>query len=256
VPLILWLLLVGVILAVFLYVGALFLQGYFYTEPSQQLIWGAPAAAAVLTLFLGVWCLLVRSKPGLNSKELPYDSLFRFSADETMTGDTITRDGVKRLWAVRKGNTAPVEYELFIDTSAGRRVPIYREKARPDQNWNRNRSGVEAILIEVDGQKVRFDLRASKENPYREFVDDNGWVLREYDNGPDGQPTRFRFGLVMANLFLNFMHLGLWFGCLWVLLRFQWSHALGLALVLWVVATFAILHPLLDQAGITSGASR
>jgi hypothetical protein len=242
VPLLLWLLLVGVVLAGFLYVGALFLQRYFYTEPAEQLPWGAPVAAGVLTLFLGLWCLLDLNNPGVTPRDLPYDSLFRFSPRETMS-----KDAVMYLWAVRTGSKDPVEFKLHKITSAGFAKSEYREKARPEKKWSS--SHVDAILIEVNGQKCRFDLRPSKENPYREFVDENGWVLREYDNGPDGQPTRFRFGLLLANLFLNFLHLGLWFACLWALLRFQWSHALGLALILWLVATPAILEPLLDQAG-------
>jgi len=48
---------------------------------------------------------------------------------------------------------------------------------------------------------------------------------------------------------LNFLHLGLWFVCLWVFVRFQWSHALGLAIIMWLVMTLAVLPMVFEQAG-------
>ena len=36
-----------------------------------------------------------------------------------------------------------------------------------------------------------------------------------------------------------------WFACLWLLLRFQWPHALGLAVVLWLACTL-LLWPVLQ----------
>ena len=55
-----------------------------------------------------------------------------------------------------------------------------------------------------------------------------------------------RTGVVAANLFLNLVHGIVWFLCLWLLLRFQWGHALGLAFVGWLVLTF-FLPPLFKR---------
>ena len=44
-------------------------------------------------------------------------------------------------------------------------------------------------------------------------------------------------------------HRLLWFVGLWVLMRFQWGHALGLAFVMWLTVTLVILPMLLDTAG-------
>ena len=52
-----------------------------------------------------------------------------------------------------------------------------------------------------------------------------------------GQLSTFRWGVFLACAFLNFFHLALWFVCLWLLLRFQWSHALGLAVIFWLAMT-------------------
>jgi hypothetical protein len=53
--------------------------------------------------------------------------------------------------------------------------------------------------------------------------------------------------MVFANLLLNFLHLGVWFACLWLLLRFQWGHALGFAVVLWLALTLTILPMLFTK---------
>jgi hypothetical protein len=235
------LLLVGAVLTVFLWAGTLFFQGYIYTEPVEQVSWRAPAAAAALTVFFALWCLLDANTRGSSPQDLPYNSIFRFSPREALTPGP-----VKKLWVVRKGSKAPEEYQLQKYAQAGQTryeyVQVGSKKA-----WTS--VGVEAILLEEDGEKVAFKPRQGPEGGYREFVDANGWAMPEYDTGPTGQPTKFRFGLFLANIFLNLLHLGLWFACLWLLLRFQWTHALGLALVLWLVATLVIVEPLLTEAG-------
>ena len=65
------------------------------------------------------------------------------------------------------------------------------------------------------------------------------------DNAP-GWLSEPRSGVVAANLFLNVVHAILWFLCLWLLLRFQWGHAFGLACVAWLVLTF-FLPPLFKR---------
>jgi len=243
VALLLLLLLVGAVLAGLLYVGALIFQGVFYTEPSTQLSWGAPAAAGVITLFLGLWCALDANNRGATSQDLPYDTLFRFSPEEEMTPGP-----VEQLWAVRKDSKDPVEYKRRKYAVGGISHVEYVEAARPDHRWNSS-AVVDAILIRIDGQEYRFVPKQTREGGYRQFVDADGWVMREYDpGGPTGQPTKFRSGRFLANLLLNSLHLGLWFGCLWLLLRFQWAHALGLGLILWLVMTLTFLPMLLTQA--------
>ena len=66
------------------------------------------------------------------------------------------------------------------------------------------------------------------------------------DTAP-GQVTTYRFGVLLMALILNFGFLIVWFVCLWLLLRFQWSHALGLAFVAWLISLF-ILPMILTQA--------
>jgi hypothetical protein len=57
----------------------------------------------------------------------------------------------------------------------------------------------------------------------------------------------FRWGLFLGNLFLNALFLGVCFVCLWLILRFQWTHALGFAAVLWLALSLAVVPMLLAK---------
>jgi hypothetical protein len=244
--LLLILLVVGVTLTVLLWGGTVFLQGYYYTEASTDVFWQAPVAGAVLTLFFGLWCLLDYNAEGVGPDNLPYDTIFRFSPDETKY-----KKPVPHLWAVRKNEKEPLKYKRRTVDQEKYDYCVERD-GQPDRNSPWRGTGVEAILIEDEtqkGQKIRFDLVPTPEGGYRTFVDPEGWKIVEYPGGPTGEPTKSRTGLFFANLVLNLLHLGVWFGCLWLVLRFQWTHALGLAAVLWLVMTLTVLPMLLMRAG-------
>jgi hypothetical protein len=66
--------------------------------------------------------------------------------------------------------------------------------------------------------------------------------------GQLGRVSTFYAGRLILNLFLNFLHLLIWFIALWLLLRFQWPHALGLAIVLWAVMLLFIVPQVLKLA--------
>src|SRR5207253_1619500 len=57
-----------------------------------------------------------------------------------------------------------------------------------------------------------------------------------------------RWGRLLGNLLLNAVHFAVWFFCLWLLVRFQWTHALGLAFVLWLALTIVIMPMLFRSA--------
>src|SRR5438132_7055790 len=71
---ILVLLVLGVALAVLLWVGTAAIQGNMYTEASPDLYWRAPAAALAISLFVALWCLLAHRFPGT------IGTLFEFGA--------------------------------------------------------------------------------------------------------------------------------------------------------------------------------
>ena len=62
-----------------------------------------------------------------------------------------------------------------------------------------------------------------------------------------GRITTPRGGGSFVRVLLNVLHFVAWFACLWLLLRFQWPHALAGAAALWLVMTF--VAPFILMAG-------
>jgi hypothetical protein len=243
-------LIVGVTLLAVLWGGTAFLQSYFYTEASTAIVWQAPVAAVVLTLFYGLWCLLDYGAPGARATYLPYDTIFRFSAEETKP--TKDKKPVEHLWAVLKEakGEKKIPYKRWPVLDGGRATyPYFREEAGGGKGERWPVDKAVAIEVQEDGDVVRYELTKSDNAEYRSFVSPEGWTIREYNSGPTGQPEAFRTGLWLVNLLLNFGHFALWFLCLWLVLRFQWGHALGLAFVLWLVMTILVVPMMLADAG-------
>jgi len=241
--LLLILVLSGMALTVLIWVLTLFLQGYYYTEPTPGIAWQAPAAGFTLGLFFAFWCMLIVNSTMTNIQDLPYDTLFSFKPRVDKF-----KDPVKELWIAKKGVKEPVHYKM---KKAYRGGIVTSEYVEAESGRAYSPSGVEEIIIREDNQEIRFlPAPATAGTGYREFVDESGWTIREYpQSGPTGMPEAFRWSRFLVNIFLNFLHLGLWFVCLWVFVRFQWSHALGLAIIMWLVMTLAVLPMVFEQAG-------
>ena len=223
------LLLFGITLAVLLWIGTVWFQGYIYTEAVAQAHWRGAAAALAITLFVGLWCLLNYRDPG------KYPG-FMFESGEDRRFD--------KLWAVRDGKET-----LYIMRKTPRGAPDYLEKesGRP---WQEHPDAI--VVEESPGEKVRFEAERNKDGKFKiatgrslRYVDDRGRAMTESPLGVLDIPRRGRF---LLNLLLNLLHLVVWFLVLWLLLRFQWSHALGLAVVFWLLMTFTLLHMVLSKA--------
>ena len=229
------LLVVFLALAVLLFVGTLFAQGAIYSEPEAGLTVKAPAAAAILTAFLAFWCYLNYSSVSADTLQAPYGTLLQFSPKDTKTFD--------KIWSVRGSREI-----LFTRTGAGG-LEFQDSQGRP---WRRSDADgiVEAILIEENGNKARFEPQLVD----GKFPADAGAFPGYREKGGSrymeviGQLTTFRWGQFLLNLFLNFGHLGLWFVCLWLVLRFQWTHALFGAAVIWLVMTLVVVPMLLERS--------
>jgi hypothetical protein len=220
-------------LMVILWAGTSILQGTLYTEPVADLYWRAPAAAGVLGLFLLLWCFLESASPG------SYDTLFSFSPEETTRFD--------KFYSVKKGKK-----RLF--QKQGKNAPFKSGNER----WQRSDSQgvVEAVIIEVDGAEVtftpemeggKFKIEPGQSLRYREEGDGREITQEQLERG---ELTEMHTGLLWLNFLFNFLHLGVWFASLWLLLRFQWPHALGLALACWLVMSIpgSIVSTLLAKA--------
>jgi hypothetical protein len=213
--------------------GTLFFQAYIYSEPVADLYWRAPLAAFALSLFLGFWCMLAYRNPGRYS-----GSFLEFSASEVEQYDKFVsvKNGKETVYTARRNSQGNLEY----------RSP----NGRP---WNRSDADgiVEAIIVEEkDGTKSRFEAELT---PDRKFKAGPGQEERYVEVGGRGRVMTDQYigrvyterrGREFAYILLNLAHLADWFLCLWLLLRFQWSHALGLAVVLWLVMMLAVF-PLL-----------
>jgi hypothetical protein len=242
--LLLILLVIGFAVAVFLWLGTVWLQGYIYNEPTGGLAWRAPAAGGAVMVFLALWCFLDYRLADPAAEDLPLDTLANFSPTETYP-----RKPWPYFWSVKNGKETQYFRQESAQAGGGAR---YIDRAT-NQPWSRESNGlVQAVIIPEGDKKARFDLdlpggKFKPGEPAR-YKEDGGQhrVLTEGDV-VTGQTSRFRFGLFVGNVLLNLLHLGVWFACFWLLLRFQWSHALGLAVVFWAVTMFAVFPPLLYQ---------
>jgi hypothetical protein len=204
------------------------------------LLWMGTLAGAILALFLTLWCLIAVNSADPVTLDIPYGTLFTFSPKV----EKYKKDA-KEIWVIDHKNKKPQKYELSRD---GKRR--YRQAGT---GGTFPRAKVEAIILKDEAGESRFEPASTPEgSDYTEFRDAEGWMLRVYyGEGPfPGNPVAFRWGRFFGALFLNFAHLGLWFACLWLLLRFQWGHALGFALIMWFILTLAILPLLFEQAAL------
>jgi hypothetical protein len=234
---------VGIVLGVSLFVGGLFVQGYIYTEPSPFLRWGAPVAAFVLFLFYSAWCLAIAVSTPSQDDSL-YHIIWQFSP-------TVSQfpSGVKEVWAVRKGDKKERYVLKNIVVFKGHARPEYRS-ADTERPWNG--ASLEAIIIHPsDGPPITYTLVPDPDRPkgaYRQLVSKDGWMITETETGPTDNPQKTRLVRVFIFLFLHAMHMGLWFACLWLLMRFQWGHALTAAFVLSVACSLIVLPMLVGYA--------
>jgi hypothetical protein len=227
-----------VALSIFLWASALFLQGYFYSEPSSGLVWRAPAAGAAMTAFVALWCLLNYAAGDPGSASLPFTTLDSFNPTVTLPKEPhksfkAVKKGKEVTYRQRKNERGKIEY-LSDD---GRNRP-----------WSPTGDGMTDAIIWVENDApVKFVAQGDAKAGYR-YVEEGGRrrVLTPEDVSR-GQVTVFRFGLFVGNVLLNLLHFAAWFACVWLLLRFQWHHALGFAVVMWLVMTFAVLPPVFTQ---------
>lgn len=211
-----------VVLSLLLAAWTLFFQSYIYNEPVEAIYWRAPAASAALTLFLCLWIALDYRSIHDRGDEGRYRPLHEFSASETET------------------------YEYITIVNQDRKEEHYEWKG--DKKY-RNKSGKEPpqrplkiIASHKDGDKHVFTPK-EKDGQMRYYEEGNPARYME----SIGQISIYHFGWLVVTLLLNFGLLVVWFLCLWLLLRFQWPHALGLAFAAWLICLF-VLPMLLTQA--------
>jgi hypothetical protein len=230
--LILILLLVWFVLGVLLAAWTLFFQGYIYSEPATGVWWRAAAAGTALAAVICLWVIIDYRATGR------YRTVFEFSGQEQQKPYPelrIRRDGREEVYLLRKDERGRPEYRRDKDN---RLLP-----GRPDR----------IIAVEGGQQHVYLPERDAKGN----FKVETGGSLRYYEEGNPsrvmvegqwGRVASYHVGRLLLDLFLNVLHFVVWWVVLWLLLRFQWSHALGLAVAFWAAVTLFVLPPLLTRA--------
>ena len=237
------LLLIGVFVVATLLAAAwtLWFQAYLYTEATAGIPWRAPAAGAALTAAVILWVFLAYHNPGR------LRPLWEFSATEpgksfpelTVTSTT----GKPEVYKLRPGTRD--DYRLN-GLPSGRRLPT-----RPAEVAVVEEGSEKSVFRPERDEAGNFKQRSAtsfgreRQEPLR-YVDEKGRVMQEDSLGQLG--SKFRFGLFAGNLFVNFVLLAACFVALWLLLQFQWPHALGQAVVLWLVLLLFVLPPLLTSA--------
>jgi hypothetical protein len=263
------------VLVVLLWVGTLWFQGYIYSEPAPQLSWRAPAAAGALTVLLCLWCYLAARGWGGEG------TLFDFGATDSKEFDRFTAV----YGQVVPLTSEPVKPDIKLNDRLVLKSPhevLYRRRRIDNLHFgyldpdgkpfvhSHSNEMLGQLRFKQDDQEMVFQPeielvkdKDGKESPKFKYgkvtqlgveqaqplryveVGGRGRVMTEDNLGRLGE---FRWGPFLVNLLLNVLHLGVWFVCLWLLLRFQWSHALGLAFIFWLVMTLAVLPPILSSA--------
>ncbi len=208
--------------------GTSWFQGIIYTEPAAGLIWRGPAAAAVLAAFFALWGYIDFKYPrryvALHEFTTTEDSKY-FPKLEAVKGGTTSA------YTTAKDNNGRIYYR----DHGGRQLP-----SRPD-----------AIIVEEDGEKVRFEPERDKQGKLKVergssllYRDARGRVMTE---DYIGRLSLSHSGWLVGNLLLNSVHLLVWFVCLWLILQYTWPHSIGLAIVFWLIMTILILPMLLHK---------
>jgi hypothetical protein len=227
----------AVALTAVMWFGVLFVQSYLYTSTPDGLFWRAPAAAVALTLFYGLWAMMnvwEGTTTRLGGVEIPYGVAWEFSPRVAVIREPVSQFVSKR----RTSDEA-----LYMIDKSSPRGTMYR-RADGGEYWSA--AGVEYVKFKHDGQEYFFKPDKTRDEDYVVFVDDDtGLEMTEYQIGTVGYTSSDR---LIIYLVLNVCHLLLWVACLWLLLGFQFWHAAGLGLIVWMVATVAVLPGLFERA--------
>lgn len=213
-------------------------SSYLYEQPTGDLQWRGPVAGAVVMVGILVWVMLAYRSPE------SYRALWEFSSREVSAPFkdltvTIAEKGEPERYRLIAGtrqeyrlngmaNMRPMPSRpLTIEVKEGDQVSVFKPE----------RDSKGKLLI-----RKNESMFASQAEPLR-YIDESGRVMLEDSLG---QITTFKTGNFVMNVLLNLFMLAVWFAALWPVLRFQWTHALGQAVILWLVTMLFVMPPVLN----------
>lgn len=215
----------GVIVAV----TTIILQGYWYTSQVEGVGWRSVVCGATVGLYFAIWCWIEAKAPAR------FDTLIQFVPRETVEFDQI--------WSVRKSDRGTVEIPYRRTRTSRGTLMFVDADQRP---WQRSDGGMmTAIIVEEKGERKRFEAELDERGAFKytegrplRFVEVGG--SRFMTETALGQITTLRYGLLFGNFFWNLVHLLVWFAGLWLLMQFQWPHALMLAALAWLLFALVV----------------
>jgi hypothetical protein len=227
------LLAMALILSVVLWAGTIWFQGWLYSEPADELYWRAPAVGVGLTLFLALW-VIVDCRNGGRVRPLHQTSVYQSKQFDEFKA-VVRKNGPEETF--KRVPNADNRQDFRVDGRRdGNKLPAQPEK----------------IIITENGAADVFE---PQRNANGTFHIEPGLNLQYYDKygrvmtaGELGAVSQFRYDWFFLDLFFNAAHLGLWFAGLWLVLRYQWAHALGFAFTLWLTMTLFPIPMILDYA--------
>jgi hypothetical protein len=230
--LIVLLLLFWVVLTVLLAAWSLWFQASIYTESTSGIFWRGPAAGAAITAVALLWVVL------------DYRSPERF----------------RPLWEVSSTEKVKQYPELRVLDGKGKEL-VYKLQ-QPGNIYRlpggKALTGTPPAIVVIEGDdRYTFEPERDAERNFKRrkvpggrsedpliYRDQKGRVMVE---GSLGQIETFRGGMFLANVLLNLALVAACFLALWLLLGFQWPHALGQAVVLALLLLLFVMPQLLKR---------
>ena len=183
-----------------------------------------PGRGRALTVYLGIWALINYAAADPGQTDLPFGSLFEFTTEKVS-------EPVSEFTAVRSGGR--MKYKFI--PRAGSPGVDYRSDDAERKVWMGEREAdVQAPLVKQGDREVKF----TPDTAHQRYVEEGGKRYLEQDQRSFGRIIAPRGGGFFVRFLLNVLHLAAWFVVLWLLLGFQWSHALGMAIAIWLAMTY------------------
>ena len=168
---------------------------------------------------------------------------YRSQGFATHLGDGVHIDDALQGAAVPVGNDKEEVY-LLVPGNKYRSATGKEIQATPPKIHRRGRWPASVFEPELDAQgKFLRRKTGSLVDPLR-YLDEKGRVMKE---GTPGQVESFRTGVFLGNVVLNVVFFAACFLSIWLLIRFQWAHALGHAVVLALLMLLFVLPPILSR---------
>ena len=193
----------------------------------------APAVGVGLTLFLALW-VIVDCRNGGRIRPLHQTSVYQTKQFDEFKA-VVRKNGPEETF--KRVPNADNRTDYRVDGRRdGAKLPEHPEK----------------IIVTDNGAPDVFEPQRNANGSFRI---EPGQNLQYYDKygrsmtaGELGAVSKLRYDWLFLDFLFNMGFLGLMFAGLWLVLRYQWSHALGLAFVLWLAMILFPVPMILDYA--------